>query len=50
MVRGATGQSLVTPPIVTEAPGRVVRGDASRRPIELSLFARNVREILERTR
>jgi hypothetical protein len=50
VARGAAGQTLVTPPIVSEAPGRVVRGDSSRRPIELSLFARNVRQILERTR
>jgi hypothetical protein len=50
VVRGAAGQTLVTPPMVADAPGRVVRGDLSRRPIELSVFARNVREIVERRR
>jgi hypothetical protein len=47
VVRGAAGQSLVTPPTVAEAPGRVVRGDPSRRPMELAAFARNVRAIAE---
>ena len=36
VVRAASGQSLVTPPTVAEAPGRVVRGDPSRRPMELA--------------
>lgn len=45
VVRGADGRSLVTPPAVAEAAGRVVRGDPSRRPVELSAFARNVRDI-----
>jgi hypothetical protein len=45
VVRGADGRSLVTPPTVAEAAGRVVRGDPSRRPVELSAFARNVRDI-----
>jgi hypothetical protein len=48
VVHGAGGSTLVTPPTVSEAPGRVVRGDPSRRPIELSIFARNVRAIVER--
>jgi hypothetical protein len=48
VVRGAAGQSLVTPPAVSAAPGRVVRGDPSRRPVDLSVFARNVRAIVER--
>jgi hypothetical protein len=48
VVRDASGRSLVTPPIVSEAPGRVVRGDSSRRPVELDMFARNVRAIAGR--
>ena len=48
VVRGAGGSTLVTPPTISEAPGRVVRGDSSRRPIELADFARNVRAIAER--
>ncbi len=48
VVRDGDGRSLVTPPIVSEAAGRVVRGDASRRPLELSAFTRNVRAIAER--
>lgn len=48
VVRDADGRSLVTPPIIAEAPGRVVRGDPSRRPIELEVFRRNVRAIAER--
>ena len=48
VVRDGDGRSLVTPPIVSEAAGRVVRGDASRRPLELAAFARNVRAIAER--
>ena len=47
VVRSADGRSLVTPPIVSEAAGRVVRGDPSRRPVELSAFANNVRRIAE---
>ena len=50
VVRGAAGQTLVTPPMVAETAGRVVRGDPSRRPIELSVFVRSVREIAERRR
>jgi hypothetical protein len=48
VVRAGDGRSLVTPPIVSEAAGRVVRGDASRRPLELSVFTRNIRAIAER--
>ena len=48
VVRDAAGRSLVTPPIVSEAVGRVVRGDVSRRPVELSAFTRTVRSIVER--
>jgi hypothetical protein len=48
VVRGATGQTVVTPPTVASVPGRVVRGDPSRRPIELAEFARNVRAIAGR--
>jgi hypothetical protein len=50
VVRNADGRSLVAPPVVSEAPGRVVRGDASRRPLELSAFTRSVRAIAERQR
>lgn len=42
------GRRLVTPPIVSEAAGRVVRGDPSRRPIDLAAFTRSVRTIAER--
>jgi hypothetical protein len=48
VVRDADGHSLVTPPTVSEAAGRVVRGDPSRRPVELSVFTQNVRAIAER--
>jgi hypothetical protein len=48
VVRDADGRTLVTPPIISEAPGRVVRGDPSRRPVELDVFTRNVRAIAER--
>jgi hypothetical protein len=48
VVRDASGRSLVTPPIVSEAAGRVVRGDASRRPIDLATFTRSVRAVAER--
>jgi len=48
VVRDETGRTLVTPPVVSEAAGRVVRGDSSRRPMELATFARNVRMIAER--
>ena len=47
VVRDASGRSLVTPPLVSEAAGRIVRGDPARRPLELSAFARNVRAIAE---
>lgn len=48
VVHDAAGRRLVTPPVVSEAPGRVVRGDTSRRPLELAAFTRNVRAIAER--
>jgi hypothetical protein len=48
VVRGADGRSVVTPPTVSEVPGRVVRGDVGRRPMELSAFARSVRAVTER--
>lgn len=47
VARSAGGEGTVTPPIV-DAPGRVVRGDPSRRPVALSAFARSVRAIVER--
>jgi hypothetical protein len=47
VVRGADGQPMVTPPIVSSAPGRVVRGDPSRRPLALSAFTRSVRQMAE---
>lgn len=46
VVRGAGGSTLVTPPAIAEVPGRVVRGDPSRRPIELSVFAQSVRAMV----
>jgi hypothetical protein len=48
VVSRADGRRVVTPPVVAEAAGRVVRGDPSRRPIELSAFTRNIRSIAER--
>ena len=48
VVHAADGRAVVTPPMVAEAAGRVVRGDPSRRPVELSTFARSVRTIAER--
>ena len=48
VVHDADGRTLVTPPAVTESTGRVVRGDPSRRPVELTVFTRNVRSIAER--
>jgi hypothetical protein len=48
--RSSSGQSLVTPLMVAEAPGRVVRGDPARRPVDIEVFARRVREIVERQR
>ena len=48
VVRDASGRSLVTPPIVSDVAGRVVRGDPARRPVDLSVFAQNVRSVAER--
>jgi hypothetical protein len=48
VVREADGRSVVTPPTVAAAAGRVVRGDPSRRPVELPVFVRNVRALAER--
>jgi hypothetical protein len=48
VVRDAAGRGVVTPPVVSEAAGRVVRGDPSRRPVELAAFTRNVRAIAGR--
>ena len=48
VVRDASGRSLVSPPIVSEAAGRVVRGEAARRPIDLATFTRSVRAVAER--
>jgi hypothetical protein len=48
VVHDAGGRSMVTPPVVAEAAGRVVRGDPSRRPIALAAFTRSVRAISER--
>jgi hypothetical protein len=48
VLHDAGERSLVMPPTVAEAAGRVVRGDSSRRPVELSVFARSVRSIAER--
>jgi hypothetical protein len=48
VVRDSGGRSMVTPPVVAEAAGRIVRGDPSRRPIELAAFSRHVRRIAER--
>jgi len=50
VARGRDGRGMVTPPVVSEAPGRVVRGDPARRPLEMSAFARDVRAIVERQR
>jgi hypothetical protein len=50
VVRGADGRALVTPPaIMARGTGteRVVRGDPARRPLPLTSFAREVRNIVE---
>jgi hypothetical protein len=44
----ADSRAIVMPPMVSDVPGRVVRGDPSRRPVDLSVFARSVRAIAER--
>lgn len=48
VVHGPDGRSLVSPPVISEAAGRVVRGDPARRPLDLSVFTRNVRAIAGR--
>jgi hypothetical protein len=48
VARGSDGRVMVTPPVVAQSVGRVVRGDATRRPIEMSEFARGVRAVVER--
>lgn len=50
VLHAADGSALVTPPAVADVPGRVLRGDPARRPLDLSAFARNVRAIAERQR
>lgn len=45
--RGADGRGLVAPPL---AEGRVVRGDAARRPIEVSAFVQRVRAVMGNSR
>jgi hypothetical protein len=47
VARARDGRSMVTPPMVSEAPGRIVRGDPARRPREIAVFARDVRAIVE---
>jgi len=48
VARARDGRLMVTPPVIAEGPGRVVRGDPARRPLEMSVFARDVRAIVER--
>jgi hypothetical protein len=48
LVRGADGELEVVPPPIIGAPGRrapVVRGSASRRPMPLGMFEREVRAL-----
>jgi hypothetical protein len=40
------GRGMVTP-VITDGPGRVVRGDPARRPLALDAFARAVRSVTE---
>lgn len=47
VARGANGQPMVTRPVAPDVPGRVVRGDPARRPVELTAFTRAVRTIAE---
>jgi hypothetical protein len=46
-VNRTAAQALVTP-LLTEAAGRVVRGDPARRPLPVEAFARRVRAEMER--
>jgi hypothetical protein len=48
VARASDGRVMVTPPVVADSPGRVVRGDPARRPLEMSVFARDVRAIAGR--
>ena len=50
VARGRDGRGTVTPLVISETPGRVVRGDPARRPLEMAVFARDVRAIVERQR
>ena len=50
VARGSDGRSMVTPLMIPEAPGRIVRGDPARNPLEMSVFARDVRAIVGRQR
>jgi hypothetical protein len=50
VARGSDGRSMVTPLMIPEAPGRIVRGDPARRPLEMSVFARDVRALVGRQR
>jgi hypothetical protein len=50
VARGSDGRSMVTPLMIPEAPGRSVRGDPARRPLEMSVFARDVRALVGRQR
>jgi len=50
VARSRDGRSMVTPLVMSEVAGRVVRGDPARRPLEMSVFARDVRAIVERQR
>ena len=47
VVRGAAGQSLVTPPRWRQSPAASSAAIPSRRPMELAAFARSVRAIVE---
>ena len=48
VARKSDGRAMVTPPVVSDSVGRVVRGDPARRPLELSAFEREVRAAAER--
>jgi hypothetical protein len=50
VARGSDGRGMVTPVMVSDVPGRVVRGDPARRPLEIAVFVRDVRAMVERQR